>query len=301
MELNKASQPRNSRVFTIMKPCLVGLLYLTLVCPKAYTAQIGSWIFEVDSCASGLSAQIDSLKSPTTALYLGDQNCLGKLKAFSVSDKSFYPKKGSEFLTWTPGSTAVFTNQSKDYDVQVTEQLPETIGNSNKITYQIFDKEQESVTHSVGSFSIGNPSFIQKTPGTPSFNFVLKGAQIKNVNVSSQSLGLVFELECTLVMTQNGTCIKAPLRDLSYALIETKYRGLPCKSGDPTTCWNIIKNQNNPPILAKQPSSNYKGGFESAAIDTLHSPFKNPRYLLMVGNPSEVWILPVTFIGRSTF
>ncbi|MEI8028006.1 MAG: hypothetical protein WCI18_16770 [Pseudomonadota bacterium] len=301
MEQNRSYKSRASKILWKKIRVLGALLFCGLACPKLNGAQIDSWHFDIDSCASGLSATIDSPDRTSLALYLGDQNCLGKLRSFSLSGKTYYPKKGSEFSTWTPGSTSVFTDQSRDFDVQVTNQLPEIIGKSNAITYQIFDKEQESITHTIGSFSIGNPTFIQKKPGSFSFNFIAKKIQIKELNFNSQSLGLEVELECTTAMTQNGICIRTNIENLSYALIENKYKGSPCQVTDPATCWKIIKDQNNSPIVTKQSSSTYNGGFVSAKIDTLHSPFRNPKYLLMLGSSTEVWILPLNFISRSTY
>lgn len=301
MEQNRYYKSKVSKILWKKIRFLGALYFCALACPKLYAAEIDSWHFNIDSCASGLSATIDSLDSASLALYLGDQNCLGKLRSFSVSGKTYYPKKGSEFSTWTPGSTSVFTDQSKDFDVQVTNQLPEIIGKSNAITYQIFDKEQESNNHTIGSFSVGTPTFIQKRRGPFSFNFIPKKIQIKELNFNSQSLGLEVELECTTAMTQNRICIRTNIENLSYALIENKYKGSPCQPTDPATCWKIIKAQNNSPIIVKQASSTYNGGFISAKIDTLHSPFRNPKYLLMVGSSTEVWILPLTFISRTTY
>ena len=276
------------------------LIYLALTSTNLYAASADSWLLDIDTCASGLSAQMSN-RDVSYALYLWDQNCLGKLKAFSAFGKSFYPKKGFDFSTWTTGSTAVFTDQNRDFDVQVTSQLPEVLGKPATITYQIFDKDLDSKKHTIGNFLFGTPTVVQQKSGPLEFTFAPLMITIKDQNIKSQSLGLQIQLECTSKMTREGTCIKTQIDSLSYALIENKNRQPPCKPKDPLTCWNLIKKQNNPPIVFRESMEPYNGGFDSAIIDTLHNAFANPRYLFLVGSSRAVWILPVSFLNRGVY
>jgi hypothetical protein len=262
-------------------------------------ANINSWIFTVENCISGLSNTQDSQSKSPLMVYGGDQNCLGKLNAFSAFSKNFYPKSGSEFKEWSPGSTAIFTDQTKELDVQVIQQLPSTVLAPSIVSYQVYEKDIDPKVYSLGSFRFGAPSLVKQNTLPVPFGFRPNSVKIKQLNFSRQTLSLVVQVECSSVLASDGRCINTKVEELSYALIENKYRGLPCQASNPANCWKIIAGQNNPPIKVSAPSSGYNGGFVSSEVDTNHTPFQNPKYLFLVGNMKAVWILPISFLSRA--
>jgi hypothetical protein len=256
---------------------------------------------DLDSCTSGLAYPITSQETTLKSLYLGDQNCLGKLKDFSLLGKTYYPKEGFGFKTWSPGSVAVFTDGQKDFDMQVASQIPVAIEKSAEVSYKAYERILDPSTNDMGKFLFGKPTTVLPRSKPVPFSFLPKSIRIRELNFGAQSLSLEIDVECSSPLKTNDVCGTTSLGELSYALIENRYKGLPCQAGMPDACWKILKEQNNPPIITKPSGPEFNGGFSTEKIDTNHSPFSNPKYFFLVGNSSAVWVLPITFESRTQF